>query len=179
MMKKHRKKRNKKYQVIYADPPWRLKSSVPSRSIERHYPTMTDKQIKLLHIPADDNAVLFLWATVTKLPLALDVLRTWGFSYKTNMVWDKEIFGCGWWFRGQHELLLVGVKGKFSPPINADRIRSVFRERRTKHSKKPAGIRSLIRKWFPNKNRVELFAREKHSGWDVWGNEVESDTVFS
>jgi len=91
------------------------------------------------------------------------------------MIWDKEIIGMGYWFRGQHELLLVGVKGNMSPPEQALRISSVWREKRTKHSKKPQGIRDMISKWYPLQKKVELFARQKTEGWDVWGNEVESD----
>jgi len=166
---------NKKYQIIYADPPWKLKSDVKSRSATKHYPTMTLDAIKKLPIPADNNAALYLWATIPMLPEALEVMYAWGFKYKSHMIWDKEIIGCGWWFRGQHELLLVGTKGKFSPPINSLRTSGVFREKRTKHSKKPKGIRDYIKKWFPNANRIELFARERTDGWDVWGNEVSSD----
>lgn len=105
--------------MIYADPPW-LYNHAPmggnNRSIERHYPTMSVDAIKNLKVPSNKNSVLFLWATSPKLKEALDVMQCWGFEYKTNMVWDKKIIGMGYWFRGQHELLLVGVKGKFSPP---------------------------------------------------------------
>lgn len=166
----------KKYQIIYADPPWRYDfSKSNSREIENQYQTMTLTDIKDLDIPADDNAVLYLWATAPKLLEALSVMESWGFKYKTQAMWDKEIIGMGYWFRGQHELLLVGVKGKFSPPPQSLRISSVYKERRTKHSKKPSRIRELISEWYPDKTKVELFARQKTEGWDVWGNEVESD----
>lgn len=92
----------------------------------------------------------------------------------------------GYWFRGQHELLLVGVKGKVSPPIPTERVSSVYREKRTEHSKKPAYFRGVITDSFPAEwNRLELFARNDGNkdlfnkneldGWDVWGNEVKSD----
>ena len=130
----------------------------------------------------DKNAVLFLWATAPKLEQALEVMKSWGFTYKTNLVWDKEIIGLGFWFRGQHELLLIGVKGSFTPPISSNRISSVYREKRTFHSKKPDFIRDYISKNYPDKVKIELFARERRDlfgsnlvGWDVWGNEVESD----
>ena len=130
------------------------------------------QQIKELNIPSNDNAVLFLWATASKLKEALDVMNAWGFEYKTHMIWDKEKIGMGYWFRNQHELLLVGVKGNFSPPIDKDRISSIFHSKRSKHSKKPEEIRDFIKNWYPDKKRMELFAREKTIGWSSWGNEI-------
>ena len=164
---------DKKYQVIYADPPWNYSfSKSNNRNIENHYPTMPLWDIKELVFPVDNNAVLYLWATAPKLVEALEVMSAWGFEYKTHGIWDKEIIGMGYWFRGQHELLLVGVRGKFSPPEQSKRISSVYREKRGRHSKKPDNIRQLIHSWYPDKNKIELFARQKTDGWDVWGNEV-------
>ena len=175
----------KKYQIIYADPPWRYNFCKDNADkIEKHYPTMSLEEICNLNVPSEDNSVLYLWATAPKLLEALKVMKSWGFKYKTHMIWDKEWIGMGYWFRGQHELLLVGVKGKFSPPKNKQRISSVFREKRTGHSKKPDKIRELINEWYPDKTKIELFARKpkgqlfedkSFNGWDVWGNEVESD----
>lgn len=168
----------KKYQIIYADPPWRYEfSPSKSRDIENKYPTMALHEIKELPIGTilDVNCVLYLWATAPKLEEALSVMLSWGFVYRTCMVWDKKIIGMGRWFRGQHELLLVGLKGKIHTPPPPLRISSVYGERRTKHSKKPDYIRNKIAEWYPDKNKVELFARRKTEGWDVWGNEVESD----
>jgi len=164
---------DKKYQVVYADPPWRYSfSKTNNRKIENQYSTMPLEEIKQLEIPADNNCVLYLWATAPKIIEALDTMKAWGFQYKTQMIWDKEIIGMGYWFRGQHEILLVGTKGKFSPPEQSKRVSSVFKERRTRHSKKPDKIRDLISEWFPNKSKIELFAREVVPGWDAWGNEV-------
>ena len=170
---------NKKYQIIYADPPWRYDFSKDNADkIENHYPTMSVEEICNLKVPSDDNSVLYLWATAPKLLEALQVMKAWGFTYKTQAIWNKEWIGMGYWFRGQHELLLVGTKGKFSPPIY--RVGSVYNERRTKHSKKPAYFRELINKSFPNATKIELFARppkdllfedKSYKGWDVWGNE--------
>ena len=129
----------KKYQIIYADPPWRYDfSRSKSRQIENQYETMSLEEIKSLQIPIDKNAVLYLWATAPKLLLALEVIEAWGFTYKTHAIWDKEIIGMGYWFRGQHELLLVGVKGKMSPPLQKLRKSSVLKVRRGQHSRKPA-----------------------------------------
>jgi len=128
--------------------------------------------IKALRVPAAENAVLYLWATAPKLLEAMEVMVCWGFDYRTCAVWDKEIIGMGYWFRGQHELLLVGVKGKFSPPGQTLRVSSVIRERRTNHSKKPDMIRDLISKWYPDVLKLELFARATAPGWDAWGDEA-------
>jgi len=166
----------KKYQVIYADPPWRYSfSKSDSRQIENQYKTMSLDDIKSLNVPSEKDSVLYLWATAPKLLEALEVMKAWGFIYKTQAVWDKEIIGMGYWFRGQHEILLVGTKGKFSPPKQTLRISSVYRERRTKHSKKPNKIREMISFWYPCHSKLELFAREKVFGWNIWGNEVEND----
>jgi 16S rRNA G966 N2-methylase RsmD len=120
-----------RFDVIYADPPWEYEFSVSERrEIENQYPTMTLEEIKQLEIPAADNAVLFLWAPPPKLPEALEVMRAWGFRYVTCAVWDKEKIGMGYWFRQQHELLLVGVKGNFSPPPPDKRFPSVIRSPR-------------------------------------------------
>jgi len=135
---------------------------------------MTVEEICDLKVPSADNSVLYLWATAPKLLEALTVMKSWGYTYKSQAVWDKEIIGMGYWFRGQHELLLVGTKGKFSPPEQPSRVSSVIREKRSKHSKKPDCVRDLILKWFPNATKVELFARQKTDGWDTWGNEVQS-----
>jgi len=164
---------DKKYSIIYADPPWRYDfSKSDSRQIENQYPTMSLEEIKALRIPTDENCVLFLWATAPKLIEALEVLKAWGFTYKTHVIWNKDIIGMGYWFRGQHELLLVGVKGKFSPPEPKHRISSIFTERRTNHSKKPCKLRELISVWYLNQSKLKLFTRQKTEGWDVWGNEV-------
>lgn len=170
---------NKKYKIIYADPPWRYDfSKSDSRKIENQYETMSLDEICALQIPVDNNAVLYLWATAPKLLEALKVMESWGFKYKTHAVWDKCRIGMGYWFRGQHELLLVGVKGKWSPPEPKKRIPSIYQEDRNGHSSKPEAIRSFIQHWFPQHDKIELFAREKTQGWDCWGNEVQSDITL-
>lgn len=169
----------KLYQVIYADPPWRYDfSKSDNREIENHYPTMSVEEICSLKVPSDKNSVLYLWATAPKLREALRVMESWGFEYKTHAVWDKGMIGMGYWFRGQHELLLVGTKGKYSPPPQSERKSSIFSEKRTKHSKKPLSVLMHITAWNVGANKLEMFSREKHEGWDVWGNEVQSDTAI-
>ena len=164
-----------KFNVIYADPPWKYDfSQTESGKVENTYRTMELEDIKEIDIKKNiaENSVLYLWATAPKLIEALEVMKSWGFKYKTNMVWDKVVTGMGYWSRGQHEHLLIGTKGKFSPPEAKQRISSVFVRRRTKHSRKPDEIRKMIEEWYPNIPRMELFARQKYDDWYCWGNEV-------
>lgn len=163
------------FDIVYADPPWRYSfSKSSSREIENQYPTMTVEEICALKVPAAGDSILFLWATAPKLPEALSVMSAWGFSYKTHAVWDKQILGMGYWFRGRHELLLVGTRGRASPPRPEARVASVFSSRRRQHSAKPVEVRNWIDASFPNLRRIELFARNAAPGWSVWGNEVAS-----
>jgi N6-adenosine-specific RNA methylase IME4 len=161
-----------KYDVIYCDPPWRYDfAETENRAIESHYPTMDIEDIKSLFVPAADNCVLFMWATAPKLKEAFDVISAWGFEYKTQAVWNKEKIGMGYWFRGQHEILMVATKGNVSPPPPCDRHGSVYSESRSKHSKKPSYYYDLIKQMFPNARRIELFSRCNVDGFEHWGNE--------
>jgi len=161
------------YNIVYADPPWRYDfAETSSREIENQYPTMELEDIKMLNVPSADNSVLLLWATAPKLKEAFAVMESWGFTYKTCAVWDKEKIGMGYWFRGQHELLLVGTKGACSPPLPENRFSSVIREARTQHSKKPAIVQDMIEQMFPNGKYLELFCRVPRQGWAAWGNEI-------
>ena len=169
---------NRKYDLILADPPWRYSfSRSDSRKIENQYSTMSLLEIEALgkSLPAKDNSVLFLWATAPKLLEAISVLKAWGFDYKTHAIWDKVKIGMGYWFRGQHELLLVGVRGKFKCPEPSRRIGSVFRSSRERHSKKPVSVHQWIEKAFPSAIKLEMFARETREGWDCWGDEIEAN----
>lgn len=161
--------------VIYADPPWRYNhAATPNRAIENHYPTMADDELCRLSVPADDDAALFLWATAPKLREALAVVEAWGFEYVTNAVWVKPQLGMGYWFRGRHELLLVGKRGAISPPNEEARAPSVIDAPRTQHSAKPPEVYGLIERMYPHLPRVELFARCERDGWASWGNEVQA-----
>ncbi len=162
------------FTVIYADPPWQYEHPISdSRAIETHYPTLPLEEIKALKIPSAENAVLFLWTPAPKLSEALEVIASWGFSYRTNAVWDKEKIGMGYWFRGQHELLLLGTKGEVATPPPDCRIASVIRSPREEHSRKPALVYELIERMLPKQEYVELFGRgNSRKGWKMWGNEV-------
>ena len=168
------------YQVVLCDPPWRYSfSKSSSRKIENNYPTMSVEEICAIKIPTDENAVLYLWATAPKLLEALEVMKSWEFTYKSQAIWDKEKIGMGFWFRGQHELLLVGTKGSFSPPPAKLRISSVIRKTRGMHSRKPWEIREHIAQCYPNFKKLEMFSRIKVNGWDSWGNTVEKDVELN
>ena len=159
--------------LILADPPWRYDfSETTGRKIENHYNTESVSGMEG-HIPdTKPDCILLLWATAPKLQEAFELMKAWGFKYKTCAVWDKEIIGMGYWFRGQHELLLVGVKGKVSPPLEEFRVSSVFREARTEHSKKPECVYEWIEKAFGDKNKLEMYCRTPRLQWQTWGNEV-------
>jgi N6-adenosine-specific RNA methylase IME4 len=129
-------------------------------------------------LPIAENAVLFLWATAPKLAEALKVMEAWRFRYKTNMVWDKQIIGMGYWARGRHEHILIGVRGKFSPPATEHRRASIFEEKRRRHSQKPICVYEWLERAFPEARKLELFARERRPGWAVWGNEVVGDLAL-
>ena len=168
---------SKLYGVIYADPPWRYENGTPGREIEDHYPTMSDNEICALKVPSMNSCVLYLWATAPKTPEALSVISAWGFRYRTHAVWDKEKLGMGYWFRGQHELLMVATKGIVRCPIPENRISSIIRCPRGPHSAKPDYVRDMIERWFPHASKLEMFARVKRAGWDAFGNEIEYDLL--
>jgi len=163
------------FNVIYADPPWRYEqdSASSNRGVENHYPTMALDEICNLDINdiAADDCILFLWTPSPIMNEAVKVIEAWGFQYKTSAVWNKESIGMGFYFRQQHELLLVAVKGDMPTPPIEHRHSSVYCEKRTQHSKKPDYFRDLIYKMYLEYPKVELFARSQYEGWSVWGNE--------
>lgn len=166
-----------KYRVIYADPPWRYEHSVSdSRAIENQYPTMELEEIQKLLV-ADicaPDCVLFMWATSPKLAEAVSVIDAWGFTYKTCAVWDKQKIGMGYYFRQQHELLLVATVGSPAAPETEDRPSSVFSAPRGKHSSKPSEVVAAIERMYPPSadSHIELFCREPREAWSAWGNQV-------
>ena len=164
------------FPVLYADPPWRYSDAEPSRRVENHYPTMALDEIKALgsDLPATEDAVLFLWATSPKLLDALEVMKAWGFDYKTCAVSTKDKIGMGYYFRQQHELLLVGTRGSLRCPDPEDRASSVIAAPRGLHSAKPPIVYEVIETMYPTAERVELFARQERDGWASWGNQVEA-----
>jgi N6-adenosine-specific RNA methylase IME4 len=170
---------SKKFKVIYADPPWDIQQK-GARGAVQHYDLMTLDRIKDMPVAdlADDNATLLLWVTNGALPAGLEVMKAWGFEYKTNAAWDKYYMGLGLYFRGSHELLLHGTRGK--APFKFRGQRSTLQFPRQEHSRKPEEMIPLIERVLDGPY-LELFARQRpnsHRDWSVWGNEIESDIVM-
>lgn len=183
----------KKYQIIYADPPWEYNNgrcltpkSLLSGETQHPYQYMSLEQLCMLSVPkiTDKNCLLFIWTTGPKLNVAFNVIESWGFSYSTiAFVWEKEETNPGYYTLSSTELCLIGKKGAIPQPRGLRNIRQFLSEKRRKHSQKPSTIRKRIDLMFPTQNKIELFARKEtllfdaecFDGWDVWGNEVESD----
>ncbi len=160
------------FNVIYADPPWQYDLQKRGSTLG-HYESLSVDEICLKFKPKSaEDSILFLWATNPKLPEALQVMQSWGFTYKTNLVWVKDKIGTGYYLRGQHELLLVGVKGAIGVPEEHTRPPSVLNSPRKDHSQKPPEVYELIETMYPNRKYLELFARNSREGWESWGNEV-------
>lgn len=169
----------RKYNIIYADPPWRYWEG-GNKNQSLHYPTMTIDQICELPVKniADDDCVLFLWVTYPVLQEAFRVIEAWGFTYSTAaFVWvkknkrqDTPFIGCGSWTRANSELCLLATRGNV---LRLDAtVSQVVESPVEEHSKKPDVVRSLITKLVGELPRVELFCRNPAEGWDVWGNEA-------
>jgi N6-adenosine-specific RNA methylase IME4 len=168
--------------VILADPEWKHVPWSPTgmdRAADNHYPTSPTEVITSRPVAsiAAKDAVLFLWAVVPMLPEALHVMKAWGFTYRTNAIWHKQRpgrqMGLGRWFRIDHEILLVGTRGKPPAPAPGTQSRSVIEAPVGAHSAKPECVLELIEAYFPTLPKIELnrrgFAR---AGWDAWGHEV-------
>ena len=184
---------NKKYNIIYADPAW---SYNPRKNTGTkfgggamgHYSTMSLQDIKDLPVQdiSADNCVLFLWVTFPLLQEGLDVMTSWGFTYKTlGFSWHKLnkngslFFGVGSYTKSNCEVCLFGTRGnvgiKQAPNklfVKSNRVSSAINSQREKHSKKPSEIRDRIAELFGDVPRIELFARQSTPGWDVWGNQI-------
>lgn len=171
---------DKRYSVIYADPPWSYRNKGTRAAADRHYSTMNIEEIKALPVSdiAADDCVLFLWATFPMLLEALEAIEAWGFTYKTvAFVWVKRnrksggwFWGLGNWTRSNPEICLLAVKGR--PQRVSAAVHSILDSPVGKHSAKPDEARERIVKLLGDIPRIELFARERAAGWDVWGDEV-------
>lgn len=168
-----------KFDVIYADPPWRYEfSETETRSIEAHYDTLLLEKICHYKDPAGtpvqdkfaDNAVLFLWAPSPKLQESFTVINEWGFEYRTCAVWKKDKIGMGYFFRQQHELLLVARKGDMPVPEPENRPSSIIEAPRLNHSRKPDEAYQKIMKMYPRDKYLELFGKRQYNEkWVVFG----------
>lgn len=191
----------KKYEIIYADPAWKYgskelygdktkegKRENRFRKLERMYDTMSLDDIKQLPIKnmISKNAACFLWVTDSHLKEGIEVLESWGFKYKTIAFnWIKKTnkgntyVNFAPWTLKSSEICLLGMRGTMGKLKTDNTVRQLIEAERTKHSKKPMEARKRIEQLFAGVNRIELFARENHIGWDAWGNEVEVCTDLS
>jgi len=180
---------NKKYKIIYADPPWKMEfSASKSRDVDKKYDVMNYKDIANIDVNniSDNDSILFMWTTYPKLEESFYVLNSWGFKYRTvGFVWIKKYsnntnyLGMGNYTRANSEIVLIGVKGKgvktqvrnISQIIQTVMIPDHTTFINYKHSKKPDIVRTRIVQLCGDLPRIELFARTKIHGWDVWGND--------
>ena len=177
----------KKYQIIYADPPWRYDRKCAHGAAEKIYQTMTQEEICALPVAeiCTKDSVLFLWATFPMLQEALQTIRAWGFQYKSvAFVWLKQnrsghgwFYGLGFWTRGNAEICLLATRGK--PQRKSKCVHQLIISPLRSHSQKPDEARDKIVELMGDLPRIELFARQKTDGWDVWGNEVACDIALT
>lgn len=162
------------FDLIYADPPWPYTNKADTDGrVEAKYHLMTLEQIENLELPTANNCVLYLWATAPHAKSAFDIMKSWGFEYKTQAVWDKKHpMGIGYWLGNEHELLYIGTKGDYSHPDPDKKHGSIFREKKRGHSQKPQVVRSYLEKAHPDARKLELFSRDGRVGWTMWGNET-------
>ena len=177
---------NKKYNIIYADPPWNYVNTKNHNGkffgiAEKHYPTMKLKEIKELKIQniSDNNCYLFMWTTSPFMEKSFEVIKAWGFKYATvGFVWikttnDKSKIrgdGLGKYTISNAEYCLIAKKGKYWRQHK--NVKQIIMSPKDKHSKKPNEAKNRIIELAGDLPRIELFARQKSEGWDVWGNEV-------
>ena len=180
----------KEYKIIYCDPAWVYsdKSKSHGGGAESHYKcTSIEEMGRMLdNIKISKDSVCLMWCTYPQLGEGLKLMKLWGFTFKTvaftwikqNKVADTYFFGMGRYTRGNPEVVLLGKKGKGVLRINAG-IPNLHISHLREHSRKPDGIRNKIIELFGDLPRIELFAREKVEGWDVWGDEIDKFTLQS
>ena len=175
---------DKKYNIIYADPPWQYKTwsgkGKEKKSAENHYKCMSKQDIQNIPVAdiAADDCVLFLWVTFPCLEESLELIKAWGFTYKTcGFTWVKRnkksdtwFWGLGYWTRANAEVCLLATKG--NPKRVSKSVHQVCDARIREHSRKPDEIRDRIVQLCGDLPRIELFSRQISDGWDCWGSEV-------
>ena len=177
---------DKKYQIIYADPPWwyperKNTKTKFGKGADSHYPLMKNEEIWNLPVQdiTEENAALFLWVTGPRLDVGIRTVTEWGFRYATiAFTWVKQnpktptlFSGPGHYTKSNVELVLIGIKG--SMPVDRRDIKQVLIAPRSVHSKKPIEIRKRIELMYQERTYIEMFARVSSAGWDVWGNETD------
>jgi len=172
---------NKKYDIVYMDPPWAYHFGGPmssGSSIEKHYNTMTHQEMLDLTINdiTNDDSLIYMWTTSTHIEKAIQLGNHWGFDYKVMaFVWDKVRPVTGYYTMGQCEYVLCFKKkgGRIPKPRGTRGCRQILTETKREHSRKPDEIRRRIEEMHPEQTKLEMFARTQSLGWDVWGNEVD------
>jgi len=175
----------KKYQIIYADPPWSYRGEMMNSSITDHYGVLSIENIKNLPVSkiTSENSILFLWVTLPKLNEFMRVVESWEFEYKTtafvwvkrNRISDSFFMGLGRWTRANPEICILATKGQISRQNKGIRQLQVHKIER--HSKKPDIFRDLIVDLIGDLPHIELFAREKTEGWDSIGYEINGKDI--
>jgi len=168
--------------VLVADPPWQYERpafGILTRSEDEHYPSMALDEICALPVGdlASPNAMLFLWVPAPILAQGFQVIRAWGFDYRTGIVWVKPYSIPGCYIRSQHEHLLIARRGEFPTPNEKDRPSSVISAPRRQHSRKPDEAYEIIERMYPTLPKIELFARNARDGWAAWGNQAPSTST--
>lgn len=171
---------NKKFDIIYADPPWDynkklqydISKSLYISTASFKYPTM--KTSEMMEIPihkiVKDDCLLFMWTTNPHLQQAIELGKAWGFEYRTvAFVWDKMNHNPGKYTLSNCELCLLFKHGRIPNPRGARNVKQLIKIPRKGHSEKPIEVMQGIEKMFPEQKKIELFAREKYEGWDSWG----------
>jgi N6-adenosine-specific RNA methylase IME4 len=168
------------YGLLYADPPWRLepysRETGLTRSADNHYCTMSLEallDLEVMRVAPADDCVLFLWRTAPMLEDAMAFMGHYGFKYRSECIWKKDRVGTGYWFRNQHEVLMVGARGVIPAPAPGTQFPSIIEAPVGKHSEKPAVFAEMIETMFPTVAKLEMFARAPRAGWDSWGAEAD------
>lgn len=168
----------KRFATIYADPPWRYGNQATRAATDNHYTTMATYDIAALRVSelAEESAHLHLWTTNGFLEESFGIIKAWGFTFKSILIWCKPQIGLGNYWRVSHEILLLGVRGDLPFGPDAKSYKSWTVIDRGKHSSKPDQIRTMIEKASPPQY-LELFGRRSVQGWTVMGNEIEKDLI--
>lgn len=161
------------FDVIVVDPPWKYRRDDDAwHKVRNPFPSMTLEEIRALPVAslASDDAIVWLWTTNAFVPEAYACLAAWGFQPRTLMTWDKISLGLGRWLRSQTEHAILATRG--DPPIALANQRSIIRERRREHARKPDGFYALVESLSPGGSKLEMFSRSPRNGWVAWGAEV-------
>lgn len=177
---------NKKFRTILADPPWQFQNRTgkmaPEHKRLNRYKTLSLQEICEIPVSfaSDNQAHLYLWVPNALLLEGLQVMRAWGFEYKTNIVWHKtrkdggpDGRGVGFYFRNTTEIVLFGTRGKLRTLKPGRTQVNIIRTQKREHSRKPDELYDIIEACSPEQY-LELFARGTRSGWKTWGNQAEN-----